>query len=105
LIVIGKESDEWRPLPQQISSLTERELEVLCLLARGHTNKAIGRQLQITLNTVNNHVQNILRKLGVANRTAAACWAVSRGLIDDADSPYGCESPPGSEQGESSANS
>nr|UDH01194.1 response regulator transcription factor [Rhodococcus opacus PD630] len=52
--------------------LTDREDEILTLLAGGQSNAAIGRHLYISTNTVRFHVSNILRKLSVSNRTAAA---------------------------------
>ncbi len=55
-------------------SLTEREAETLRLLAQGKTNQQISQELFVTLKTVEKHVANILRKLGVKNRTEAAAW-------------------------------
>ncbi len=62
-------------------SLTERELEVLRLAARGHTNKQIGHDLAISDRTVQNHLANIFAKLGVASRTEAVTDALQRGVI------------------------
>jgi two-component system, NarL family, response regulator len=64
------------------SSLTERELEVLQMLARGLTNKEIGRALSISGNTVRNHVNSIIEKLEVSDRTEAATVAIHRGIIE-----------------------
>jgi DNA-binding NarL/FixJ family response regulator len=61
--------------------LTQRESEVLRLLALGQTNKEIGQALHISYETVKEHVQHILRKLGVSDRTQAAVWAVRKGLV------------------------
>ena len=61
-------------------SLTVRESEVLEKLCQGLTNKEIGPQLGISYETVKEHVQNILRKIGVSDRTQAAVWAARRGL-------------------------
>ena len=61
--------------------LTNRELQVLRHLALGLSNKEIGRSLNISVETVKEHVQNVLRKLDVADRTQAAVWAVKRGLV------------------------
>lgn len=61
--------------------LTPRELEVLALIAKGRTNREIGDELFITEKTASTHVSNLLRKLGVDNRAAAASTAVSRGLV------------------------
>jgi DNA-binding NarL/FixJ family response regulator len=64
------------------SDLTARELEVLHMLARGLTNKEIGNALQISGNTVRNHVNSIIEKLEVSDRTEAATTAIQRGLIE-----------------------
>ena len=60
--------------------LTNRELEVLKQLAFGLTNKEIAEALGISYETVKEHVQHVLRKLGVSDRTQAAVWAVHRNL-------------------------
>jgi DNA-binding NarL/FixJ family response regulator len=62
--------------------LTNRELQVLRHIALGLSNKEIGTSLEISVETVKEHVQNILRKLDTADRTAAAVWAVKSGLIN-----------------------
>jgi DNA-binding NarL/FixJ family response regulator len=62
-------------------SLTERELEVLRLAARGYTNKAIGAQLQISDRTVQGHLAKIYAKLNAASRTEAVMRGVSLGLV------------------------
>jgi DNA-binding NarL/FixJ family response regulator len=63
------------------SSLTARELEILNMLAKGLTNKQIGRVLKISDNTVRNHVNSILEKLEVADRTEAVTVAIQQGII------------------------
>jgi DNA-binding NarL/FixJ family response regulator len=60
--------------------LTHRESEVLKQLAQGATNKEIAKTLHISYETVKEHVQHILRKIGVSDRTQAAVWAVRKGL-------------------------
>ncbi len=67
--------------PESPESLTEREIEVLRLLARGKANKEIGAALYIGEKTVKTHVSNILSKLGVQSRTQAALYAVQLGLV------------------------
>jgi DNA-binding CsgD family transcriptional regulator len=62
-------------------SLSERELQVLHLLAGGKTNRAIAADLFISEKTVARHVSNIFDKLGVSTRTAATAWAYQRNLI------------------------
>jgi DNA-binding NarL/FixJ family response regulator len=61
--------------------LTQRESEVLRQLAYGLTNKEIAQALNISYETVKEHVQHILRKVGVSDRTQAAVWAVRKGLV------------------------
>jgi DNA-binding NarL/FixJ family response regulator len=61
--------------------LTQRESEVLRQLALGLTNKEIAQALHISYETVKEHVQHILRKIGVSDRTQAAVWAVRKGLV------------------------
>lgn len=66
--------------PSSPEHLTEREIEVLQLLANGCSNKEIARQLQIAETTVKSHVKSIMQKLDVASRTQAALYAVRSGL-------------------------
>jgi len=61
--------------------LTNRELQVLRHVALGLSNREIGRSLGISIETVKEHVQNILRKIEASDRTQAAVWAVRRGLV------------------------
>ena len=61
--------------------LTRREYQVLRHLAYGLSNREVGRSLNISIETVKEHVQNILRKFDMPDRTAAAVWAVQRGLV------------------------
>ena len=61
--------------------LTQRESEVLKQLAIGETNREIAVALQISYETVKEHVQHILRKIGVTGRTQAAIWAVRKELV------------------------
>ena len=61
--------------------LTKRESEVLKQLALGLSNKEIAQSLSISYETVKEHVQHILRKVGVSDRTQAAVWAVRKGLV------------------------
>jgi DNA-binding NarL/FixJ family response regulator len=67
--------------PESPETLTERETEVLRLLAQGQANKEIARTLHIGEKTVKTHVSNILAKLGVQSRTQAALFAVQLGLV------------------------
>lgn len=61
--------------------LTNRELQVLRHVALGLSNREIGRSLGISIETVKEHVQNILRKVDVTDRTQAAVWAVRKGIV------------------------
>ncbi|MCB8948913.1 MAG: response regulator transcription factor [Ardenticatenaceae bacterium] len=69
------------PQEELVEPLSERELEILGVLATGASNREIANQLYITEGTVKNHVTNILGKLGVRDRTQAALKAKEMGLI------------------------
>jgi LuxR family maltose regulon positive regulatory protein len=73
-------------IPQQplLDPLSERELDVLYLLARGASNQEIARELELALNTVKHHMSNIISKLGASNRTQAVVEARALGLLSDA---------------------
>ena len=62
-------------------SLTQREAEVLRGMANGLTNDEIAKTLHISYETIKEHVQHILRKIGVSDRTQAAVWAVRKKLV------------------------
>jgi len=64
-----------------VEGLTEREIEVLKLVARGASNAQIADELMITLNTVKFHLKNILGKLQLENRTQVAAYALSKRLV------------------------
>jgi DNA-binding NarL/FixJ family response regulator len=66
--------------------LTRRELEILRLVAEGHSNAQLARMLWVTEQTVKFHLSNIYRKLDVANRTEASRWAQVHGLLDSRQS-------------------
>jgi ATP/maltotriose-dependent transcriptional regulator MalT len=70
-----------RTSPQPVGSLSEREAQVLRLLAAGKTNRGIAEELFISEKTVARHVSNIFDKLGVSSRAAATAWAYQRNLI------------------------
>lgn len=71
--------DERRP--QAPGPLTEREVEVLRLVAEGHTNKEIAARLFVTSDTVNGHLDNVYRKLGVSDRAHAVAVALRGGWL------------------------
>ena len=64
-----------------VGSLSQREVQVLRLLAAGKTNRAIADELFISEKTVARHVSNIFDKLGVSSRTGATAWAFQHNLI------------------------
>jgi DNA-binding NarL/FixJ family response regulator len=68
-------------MQQPHSALSARELEVLSLVASGHSNTAIARQLHLSETTVKSHLAHIYPKLGVSSRTAAVAEARERGMI------------------------
>jgi NarL family two-component system response regulator LiaR len=70
-----------RHAPPPVNQLTPREAEVLTLVARGRSNRAIGDQLFIGEETVKTHISNILAKLHLADRTQAAIYALRKGLV------------------------
>jgi len=72
-----------QPEPTELPSerLSEREIDVIKLIAVGMSNASIASTLNISLPTVKTHVQHILQKLNVADRTQAALWAVREGLV------------------------
>ncbi len=68
------------PVAEPLTELTDREREVLALLAQGQTNRQIAEALTITPNTVKKHVDHVLQKLGVSTRSAAAAIAARAGM-------------------------
>ena len=70
-----------RPAAPRAGALSEREREVLSLVALGLPNKSVARRLQISEKTVKAHLTRIFATLGVADRTSAALWAQSNGLV------------------------
>jgi DNA-binding CsgD family transcriptional regulator/tetratricopeptide (TPR) repeat protein len=70
------------PRPAARDGLSSREVEILALVARGLSNREIGRTLHISEHTAANHMRSILRKTGCANRTEAASYAHRHGLVE-----------------------
>jgi DNA-binding NarL/FixJ family response regulator len=79
--------------PVACPGLSDREAEVLRLLADGLSNKEIGRALKIRLPTVKNHVHHVLAKLGVSRRRDAARRAYEIGLLSETDGPWTSRGP------------
>jgi DNA-binding NarL/FixJ family response regulator len=71
-----------RSRPTLGSDLTNRELEILARFAGGASNKAIADELSLSVNTVRNYAQSILRKLSAHSKLEAVATAVREGLID-----------------------
>nr|MDQ4030143.1 response regulator transcription factor [Actinomycetota bacterium] len=70
-----------RLVPEDMPDLTRRELEILRLVAEGHSNTELAKMLWVTEQTVKFHLSNVYRKLGVGNRTEASRWAQLHGLL------------------------
>ena len=68
-------------LSQHRLELSERELEIIALVAQGLTNQEIGETLMISKRTVDNHVSNVFNKTGAKNRVALLNWAMDNGKI------------------------
>ena len=79
-VVVASAAGAGRSDGRKIESLTPRELEILQLVAEGHSNAVIGRKLWLAEQTVKFHLSNVYRKIGVRNRTAAARWAELHGV-------------------------
>jgi NarL family two-component system response regulator LiaR len=75
----GLSREDEQPEPHE--RLTDREKELLALVARGLSNKAIAAEMSISENTVKYYMKNILQKLGAQNRTEAAAYALQSGLV------------------------
>lgn len=78
---VATAAGQTRPTIERRSGLTDREAEVVGLLARGLQTKQIGRELDISPKTVDRHIQNAYRKMGVSSRAAATLYATENGLV------------------------
>jgi len=83
---IGSPSAAPTASSQTVGGLTRRELQILRLVAEGHSNSHLARMLWVTEQTVKFHLSNIYRKLGVSNRTEASRWAQLNGLLTQSSS-------------------
>ena len=82
--VLQKQGDlpkPFEPAHDSIASLTERESDVLRLVVRGYSNKAVARELGITISTVKTHLRNIFRKLEVEDRAQVIIKSIKEGII------------------------
>ena len=79
--------------PRELDDLTERELDVLRLLAKGLSNAEIGRELYIGDTTVKTHITHILQKLGLRDRVQAVVLVHETGLFDGGTQPPGADEP------------
>jgi DNA-binding NarL/FixJ family response regulator len=93
LLRLANEQPPSRPSTPRADPLSAREREVLALLARGYTNREIAEQLTITPHTVKVHVEHILSKLEVSDRTQAAVRAIELGYITADPGPSSTQYP------------
>lgn len=82
VVALAEELSDAKERDRRAETLTAREVEVLQLLAFGHTNKDIAEQLFISPDTVKTHLEHIFEKLGTSDRTAAVAEALRRRLIE-----------------------
>jgi DNA-binding NarL/FixJ family response regulator len=82
VVALAEELQEAKDRDRKAETLTAREVEILQLLAFGHTNKDIAEQLFISPDTVKTHLEHIFEKLGASDRTAAVAEALRRRLIE-----------------------
>jgi DNA-binding NarL/FixJ family response regulator len=75
-------SDNVLPKPDDEDSLSERDIEILRLLAEGQSNQAIAEHLSISEKTVRNRLSLVFRRFHLKNRTEAALFAMRRGLVE-----------------------
>ena len=81
VVAVGEAAGQATPSIEHRSGLTDREVEVLGLLAQGLQTKQIAHRLDISPKTADRHIQNSYRKIGVSSRAAAALFAIENGLI------------------------
>jgi two-component system nitrate/nitrite response regulator NarL len=79
LLVTAMQHDNQNPSLEE-ASLTDRERQILVLIAKGKNNKTIGRELGITDGTVKVHVKHLLQKLNLSSRLEAAVWAIDQNI-------------------------
>ncbi len=82
VVALAEELGKAKDREQRGDTLTDREIEVLQLLAFGHSNKDIAERMEISPETVKTHLEHVFRKLGTSDRTAAVAEALRRRVID-----------------------
>ena len=82
VVALAEELSTAKERDRRAETLTAREIEVLQLLAFGHTNRDIAERLYISAKTADRHLQNLYTKIGVSNRAGATLWAAQHHLID-----------------------
>jgi NarL family two-component system response regulator LiaR len=82
VVALAEELSQAKERDRRAETLTAREIEVLQLLAFGHTNRDIAERLYISPDTVKTHLEHIFEKLGASDRTAAVAEALRRRLIE-----------------------
>ena len=70
-----------------VAGLSDREIEVLRLVARGHSNRQMAARLAVSERTVHHHIEHIYQKIGVSTRAAATLFAMQQRLLGDGDTP------------------
>ena len=83
VLAVLEAAGQARPLARRArpGGLSEREVEVLRLVAQGHTNRQIARQLVVSPRTAEHHVQHVYAKIGLSTRAGAALFAMEHGLL------------------------
>jgi HD-GYP domain-containing protein (c-di-GMP phosphodiesterase class II) len=81
VMAVAEAAGQARPAVDRPAGLTEREVEVIGLLARGLQTKQVAKKLDISAKTVDRHIQNSYRKIGVSSRAAATLFATEHGLV------------------------
>ena len=74
--------------PSPEVALTQREREIVTLIARGYSNKEIAEQLYLSINSVKTYIRSAYRRIGVERRTQAVVWALTQDRFPISDEPY-----------------
>jgi len=90
---VVESSGQRAPRIERPAGLTERETEVVAMLARGLQTKQVARTLGISVKTADRHIQNAYRKMGVSTRAAATLFAMEQGLMSWGEFPIARPAP------------